>query len=60
MIYFEKFKTNLLKGISYYKQLLPELVEESQKYRDQMMLDFQTYASELEQLLDENEISVIG
>lgn len=34
--YIQSFKDNLLEGIKYYDELIPQLVHETQKYRDKM------------------------
>lgn len=49
--YFIEYKHNLVTGIEYYKQLVPKMIRESQKYQDAMKQDLQTLRAELEALM---------
>ncbi|MCP4050518.1 MAG: hypothetical protein GY730_07430 [bacterium] len=48
------FKTNLLDGIEYYKQLVPKMIEETKKCQQYFLDDLNTLGSELEKLILEN------
>ena len=48
MKYLEEFQKNLHDGIEYYKYLIPELVEETKKYKENMYSELQTLLKELD------------
>jgi len=48
--YFHEFKKNLDDGIAYYKTLIPNLANESEKYREKMREELLVLAAELENM----------
>ncbi|RAP37776.1 hypothetical protein DID80_03405 [Candidatus Marinamargulisbacteria bacterium SCGC AAA071-K20] len=50
--YLEEFQKNLHDGIEYYKNLIPELVEETKTYKDQMTEELQEALAELDKIVD--------
>jgi hypothetical protein len=50
--YLEEFQKNLHDGIDYYKNLIPELVEESKKYKETMTSELKDLLSELDSIVD--------
>ena len=46
--YIELFKSNLDDGITYYKDVIPKIIEETKKYQESMLNDLKTLQNELE------------
>ncbi len=51
--YFEEFKTNLMDGMQYYTSLFPQMVEETEEYRQQALDELATFKKKLEKLIAE-------
>jgi hypothetical protein len=45
--FFKTFKSNLLEGISYYKKIIPEIVEETEKVRQKIREDLEQIEQKL-------------
>lgn len=52
--YFTEFKDNLLEGISYYRDLFPEMVEESLEFRTKTLNELEECRQKLLQLVDDH------
>jgi len=52
--YFREFKNNLMTGIEYYKNLFPQMIEETESYRQKMLEELQNYKNKLEDLIADN------
>ena len=52
--YLREFKNNLTTGIEYYKNLFPQMIEETESYRLKMLEELQNYKSKLEDLIAAN------
>lgn len=50
--YLNEFKTNLLEGITYYKQLIPKMIQESKKYQQNMLQELSSLKNELETVVE--------
>lgn len=48
LVYIEEFRTNLLSGISYYRDLFPKMVAESEEYRGRALNELENLRAELE------------
>lgn len=48
--YFTKFRANLLEGINYYKQLIPEITNQTVSYRQEMMAQLEAIEARLSHL----------
>lgn len=49
--YLQEFKNNLMTGIEYYKGLFPQMIEETENYRQKMLEELQNYKNKLEDLI---------
>lgn len=58
--YLIEFKTNLFKGIEYYRTLLPQMLEETREFRQRILQDLEQYKIELEKLIDAHCQAFIG
>lgn len=54
--YLREFKNNLMTGIEYYKNLFPQMVEETETYRQKMLEELQNYKAKLEDLIATNRV----
>ena len=52
--YLREFKNNLMNGIEYYRNLFPQMVEETESYRQKMLEELQNYKAKLENLIVTN------
>ncbi|MCF0062612.1 hypothetical protein MUK70_01315 [Dyadobacter chenwenxiniae] len=50
--YLEKFRTQLLAGIDYYKALIPEFVHERHSYREAMLCQLEVCEQQLQETMD--------
>lgn len=50
--YLNLFQNNLKHGISYYKELIPQLVEDTKKYREQMLTELSDLKNNLDCIVD--------
>jgi hypothetical protein len=46
-----EFKDNLVAGIAYYRDLIPQMTEQGQAYRSKMMADLDSCQADLEELI---------
>ncbi len=49
--YLQEFKNNLLTGIEYYKNLFPQMIEETESYRQKMLEELRKYKKDLEDIV---------
>ena len=52
--YFLKFKDNLLKGIDYYKELIPRMLAQTKEYREKTLDELFELKVQLEDFVHEN------
>jgi hypothetical protein len=52
--YFAEFKNNLLEGIEYYRKLFPQMSEESEEFRTQMLSELEDSQQKLLQIVEEH------
>ena len=48
-----EFRKNLLEGIEYYRQLLPQMVEETEEARQRFLLELMAFKKKLEEMIEE-------
>ena len=49
--YLNEYKDNLVAGIAYYRNLIPQMTEQGQAYRSKMMADLDSCQADLEELI---------
>jgi hypothetical protein len=47
-----EFKTNLVDGIEYYRELFPKMVEETEGYRRKALDELQSFKTKLDSFID--------
>ena len=52
--YFNEFKDNLMDGIKYYQDLFPQMIEETNDYRQKTLDELQFFKKKLEKLMSNN------
>ena len=52
--YFNEFKDNLMEGIKYYQDLFPQMIEETNDYRQKTLDELQFFKKKLEKLMSNN------
>jgi len=57
--YFNEFKDNLFDGIAYYFELIPQMFEETQEYRQMAIAELRFHKNKLEKIISEN-MNVFG
>lgn len=50
--YLNEFKTNLIEGIEYYRELFPKMVEETEGYRQKALDELQFFKTNLDSFID--------
>jgi len=54
--YFDEFRSNILDGIEYYKDLFPKMIEETQEYQRKALNDLHVFKKMLEDFVENNTI----
>lgn len=54
--YLREFKNNLVSGIEYYKNLFPQMVEETESYRQKTLEELENYKNKLGDLIAANRV----
>lgn len=49
--YFNEFRTNLMEGIEYYRELFPQMLEETKEYRQRALDELEQFRQKVEQFL---------
>jgi hypothetical protein len=51
VVYLNEFRTNLLEGIEYYQKLFPQMVNESEEYRNKALAELEVFRVKLEEFV---------
>lgn len=49
--YFNEFKANLMEGIEYYRELFPQMIEETKEYRQRALGELEQFKQKIEQFI---------
>ena len=52
--YLNQFKSNLLDGMNYYRELFPKMAAETEEFRQNCLVELETFRKKLEEFIDEN------
>ena len=52
--YCNEFKNNLLEGVDYYAQLFPQMIQETEEYRQNILLELESYKKRIELFVSQN------